>query len=71
MNNPDVREHISSLYFRLKKAWDNQLTLIEFSYNNSYHSSIGMLSFEACTVKGAELLYAGNRLMRHSLLDLN
>ena len=27
--------------------WDDHLPLIEFSYNNSYHSSIGMEQFEA------------------------
>ena len=27
--------------------WDDHLPLIEFSYNNSYHSSIGMAPFEA------------------------
>jgi len=26
MNNPDVGEHILSLYFGLNKAWDEQLT---------------------------------------------
>jgi len=29
-----------------KGNWDNPLPLIEFSYNNSYHSSIGMTPFE-------------------------
>ena len=28
-------------------AWDSYLPLIEFTYNNSYHSSIGMAPFEA------------------------
>ena len=28
-------------------SWDDHLPLIEFSYNNSYHSSIGMAPFEA------------------------
>jgi len=28
-------------------AWDTYLPLIEFTYNNSYHSSIGMAPFEA------------------------
>ena len=27
--------------------WDTHLPLIEFAYNNSYHSSIGMTPFEA------------------------
>jgi len=30
-----------------KTAWGEQLALIEFSYNNSYHASIGMASYEA------------------------
>ncbi|XP_060212237.1 uncharacterized protein LOC132639863 [Lycium barbarum] len=28
-------------------SWDDHLPLIEFSYNNSYHASIGMAPFEA------------------------
>lgn len=28
-------------------AWDNYLSLIEFTYNNNYHSSIGMTPYEA------------------------
>jgi len=28
-------------------AWDHNLPLIEFVYNNSYHASIGMTHFEA------------------------
>lgn len=28
-------------------AWDSYLPLIEFIYNNSFHSSIGMVPFEA------------------------
>lgn len=28
-------------------TWDDHLLLIELSYNNSYHSSIGMAPFEA------------------------
>ena len=27
--------------------WDSHLRLIEFAYNNSYHSSIGMAPFES------------------------
>lgn len=27
--------------------WDDHLPLVEFSYNNSYHSSIGMPPYEA------------------------
>jgi len=30
-----------------KQVWDEQLALIELSYNNSYHSSIEMAPYEA------------------------
>ena len=30
-----------------KESWDDHLPLIEFAYNNSFHSSIGMAPFEA------------------------
>ena len=31
----------------LKGSWDDHLPLVEFAYNNSYHSSIKMASYEA------------------------
>ena len=30
-----------------KGSWDDHLPLIEFAYNNNFHSSIGMTLFEA------------------------
>ena len=30
-----------------KGSWDKYLPLIEFAYNNSYHSTIGMAPYEA------------------------
>ena len=30
-----------------KGSWDKHLSLMEFAYNNSYQSSIGMAQFEA------------------------
>lgn len=32
---------------QFKGSWDSHLPLIEFAYNNSYHSSIEMASYEA------------------------
>jgi len=44
-----------SVHARVKQAWDEQLALIEFSYNNSYHSSIGIGPYEAlCMVRDAK-----------------
>ena len=31
----------------LKGSWDDHLSLIEFAYNNSYHSSIHIAPYEA------------------------
>nr|GFA41798.1 putative reverse transcriptase domain-containing protein [Tanacetum cinerariifolium] len=33
------------------KGWDKHLPLVEFSYNNSYHTSIKTTPFEALTIK--------------------
>ena len=30
-----------------KESWDQYLLLVDFAYNNSYHSSIGMPPYEA------------------------
>ena len=30
-----------------KGNWDDHLSLLEFAYNNSFHSSIGMAPYEA------------------------
>ena len=29
------------------RSWDHNLPLVEFAYNNSYHSSIGMAPYDA------------------------
>ena len=35
-------------------TWDSHLPLIEFMYNNSYHSNIGMAPFEALYGRGCK-----------------
>nr|KYP61968.1 Transposon Ty3-I Gag-Pol polyprotein [Cajanus cajan] len=40
-------------------SWDQYLPLIEFTYNNSFHSSIGMEPYEALYGEGAEFLCVG------------
>jgi len=37
-------------------TWDHNLPLVEFAYNNSYHSSIGIALLRHCMVDAAELL---------------
>ncbi|KAL2226381.1 UNVERIFIED_CONTAM: Transposon Ty3-I Gag-Pol polyprotein [Sesamum indicum] len=36
--------------------WDDHLPLMEFAYNNSFHSSIGMAPYEALQLEGPELV---------------
>ncbi|MCI43565.1 hypothetical protein A2U01_0064802, partial [Trifolium medium] len=40
-------------------SWDPCLSLIEFTYNNSFHSSIGMAPFELCMGGDVGRRYAG------------
>ena len=56
--------------------WDTYLPLIEFTYNNSYHSSIGMAPFEAlygrrcrtplCWHESGESVVLGPELIRET-----
>ncbi|KAL8240300.1 hypothetical protein R6Q59_013655 [Mikania micrantha] len=43
----DPRGYVKNLHFGFRWKLDSHLPLIEFSYNNSYHSSIGCAPFEA------------------------
>ncbi|GJU99329.1 putative reverse transcriptase domain-containing protein [Tanacetum coccineum] len=42
-----LRRHARSCVMDFGKGWDKHLPLIEFSYNNSYHTSIKAAPFEA------------------------
>ena len=42
-----LEDMLRSCIMQFKGAWDTHLPLIEFAYNNSYQTSIGMAPFEA------------------------
>ena len=42
-----LEEMLRSCVLELKGNWDTNLPLLEFAYNNSFHSSIGMAPYEA------------------------
>ncbi|KAH0754464.1 hypothetical protein KY290_024734 [Solanum tuberosum] len=42
-----LEDMLRACVLELKGSWDDHLPLIEFAYNNNYHSSIGMAPFEA------------------------
>ena len=44
-------------------SWDKYVPLMEFAYNNTFHSSLGMAPYEAlCMVESAELQFIGMKL---------
>ena len=60
--NQTLEEMLRDCVIDFKGSWDDHLPLIEFSYNNSYHSSIGMAPFEALMVDGVGQQLGGSRL---------
>jgi len=57
-------------------AWDEGLPLVEFTYNNSYHDSIGMTPYEAlygrrcrtplCWYQDEEAVLVGPKLLKNT-----
>ncbi|KAI3669693.1 hypothetical protein L6452_41033 [Arctium lappa] len=57
-------------------SWDSHLPLVEFAYNNSYHSSIGMAPFEAlygrkcqtpvCWLEAGEKQFVGPEIVQET-----
>ena len=45
--NQVMEDMLRACVLDFKGTWETHLPLIEFAYNNSYHSSIGMAPFEA------------------------
>lgn len=45
--NQVMEDMLRACVLDFKGSWDEYLALIEFAYNNSYHSSIGMTPYEA------------------------
>ncbi|KAL0454998.1 UNVERIFIED_CONTAM: hypothetical protein Slati_0839000 [Sesamum latifolium] len=46
-NDSDVEDMMRACVIEFRGNWDDHLPLIEFAYNNSFHSSIGMAPYEA------------------------
>ena len=51
----------------LKRIWDKQLVLVEFSYNNSYYSTISMDPFEASYGRRCRFLIGLFKVCEYSL----
>ena len=42
-----LEDMLRSCAMQFSRSWDKNVALMEFAYNNSYHSTIGMSPFEA------------------------
>ena len=45
--NQTLEDMLRACAFDFNTSWEKNLPLIEFSYNNSYHTSLGCAPFEA------------------------
>ena len=52
-------------------SWDRYITLIEFAYNNSYQSSIGMAPYEALYGRRCRTLVCWIELNEHKVIGLD
>ena len=42
-----LEDMLKACVIEFRGSWDEHVALIEFAYNNQYHSSIGMAPYEA------------------------
>ena len=54
--NQVMEDMLLACVIDFKSSWESHLLLIEFAYNNSYHTSIGMAPFEALYARPCHLL---------------
>ena len=52
-------------------SWDRYIPLMEFSYNNSYQSSIGMAPYEALYDRRCRTPICWTKLNEHKVIGLN
>ncbi|KAJ9567118.1 hypothetical protein OSB04_003084 [Centaurea solstitialis] len=71
-----LEDMLQSCIIDFSGNWDTHLPLVEFAYNNSYHSSIGMAPFEAlygrkcrtptCWLEAGEKQFAGPEIIQET-----
>ena len=63
-----LEDMLRSCSLQFKGNWDTHLSLMEFAYNNSYHSSIGMAPYEALYGKQCRTPICWNEVGERKLL---
>ena len=53
------------------ESWDRYISLMEFAYNNSYQSSIGMAPYEALYERKCRTLACWTELNEHKVIGPN
>ena len=71
-----VEDRLRACMLDFKGNWSNHLLLVEFTYNNSYHASIGMTPYEAlygrpcrsltCWLEASESSLFGPKIVRET-----
>ena len=79
--NQILEDMLRACVLDLGGSWEEHLPLVEFAYNNSYHSSIGMAPFEvlyerpcrspACWMEVGDVLLLGPELVRETIEKVN
>ncbi|PRQ55656.1 putative nucleotidyltransferase, Ribonuclease H [Rosa chinensis] len=65
-----LEDMLRACSLQFKGSWDKHLALMEFAYNNSYHSSIGMAPYEALYGKQCRTPCVGMKWEKDNLLVL-
>ncbi|KAI3701793.1 hypothetical protein L6452_27142 [Arctium lappa] len=71
-----LEDMLRSCVIDFSGSWDTHLPLVEFAYNNSYHTSLGMAPFEAlyrrkcrtpvCWLEAGEKQFAGPEIVQET-----
>ena len=65
-----LKDMLRACVIDFKGSWDDHLPLIQFSYNNSYHSSIRMEPFEALYGRRCRTQVGWFEVVEQSILSL-
>ena len=58
-----LEDMLTTCVLDFEGSWDNYLSLVEFAYNNSYQSTIGMPPFEALYSRNVDHRSVGRKLV--------
>ena len=63
-----LKDMLWACVLEFNDSWVDYLSLVEFSYNNSYQASIGMASYEAYVREIIKPRYFGMKLVSENLM---